>query len=146
MRLSFDNRGVFGRVSYPGVIGGTDPGRDSIGLEYPLGQPYEHLYGGAIWVGGKLDTARSGTSTPVVAVATGYEGWTGPYFEFFPGSSPADTIWKMNGRGVQRPQSWDAYWGDAIPRVSISDNDHYCTYIVPIRTLQYASTNMFHCD
>ena len=128
MVMSFDNRGTFGRVSYPGVINGFDPGPDSVGLAYPLGQPYEHLFGGGIYVGGKLDTSRSGTAPQVTLVTTSYEGWTGPYFEFFPGSAPADTIWKVRGRGVQRPPSWDAYWGDAIPRVSISDNDDYCTY------------------
>ena len=56
MRLCFDNRGVFGRIAYPGVIGGIDPGPDSIGLEYPIGQPYEHIFGAGLWIGGKLDT------------------------------------------------------------------------------------------
>jgi hypothetical protein len=128
MRLTFDNRGTFGRVAYAGVIGGIDPGPDSIGLAYPIGQPYEHVFGAGFWVGGKLDTAQSGTSTPIRLVTTGYEGWAGPYFEFFPGFSPADSIWKVTGRGVPRPQSWNAYWGNLIPAVSFSDNDHYCLY------------------
>jgi hypothetical protein len=128
MRLIFDNRGTFGRVAYPGVIGGLDPGPDSVGLAYPIGLPYEHVFGAGLWIGGKLDTAQSGTSTPIRLVTTGYEGWAGPYFEFFPGSSPADSIWKVTGRGVPRPQSWNAYWGNLIPTVSISDNDHYCLY------------------
>jgi hypothetical protein len=29
---------------------------------------------------------------------------------------------------VPRPQSWNAYWGNLIPAVSFSDNDHYCLY------------------
>jgi hypothetical protein len=128
MRLIFDNRGAFGRVAYAGVIGGLDPGPDSVGLAYPIGQPYEHVFGAGLWVGGKLDTAQIGTSTPVTIVTTGYEGWAGPYFEFYPGSSPADSIWKATGRGAPRPQSWDVYWGNLIPAVSFSDNDHYCLY------------------
>ena len=128
MRLCFDNRGVIGHAAYPGVIGGIDPGPDSIGLEYPLGQPYEHIFGGGVWVGGKLDTAQIGTSAPITLVTTAYEGWSGPYFEFYPGSSLGDSIWKVSGRGIPRPTSWEAYWGDLIPSVSFSDNDHYCLY------------------
>jgi hypothetical protein len=128
MRLAFDNRGTFGRVPYPGVIGGVDPGPDSVGLAYPIGQPYEHVFGAGLWVGGKLDTAQIGTSTPIRIVTTGYEGWQGPFFEFFPGSTPADTIWKVAGRGVQRPPSWETFWGGSIYRTSVSDNDQYCTY------------------
>ena len=128
MRLCLDNRGTFGRTPYPGVIGGTDPGGDSIGLSYPIGQPYEHIFGAGLWVGGILDTAQIGTSTPVKLVTTGYEGWTGPYFEFWPGSTPADTIWEVLGRGIPRPSSWETYWDNLIPAVSFSDNDRYCLY------------------
>ena len=126
--LCLDNRGTFGRTPYPGVIGGTDPGGDSVGFAYPVGQHYEHIFGAGLWVGGLLDTAESGTSTPLKLVSVGYEGWNGPYFEFFPGTSPADTIWEVTGRGVQRPSSWDAYWGTLIPTISFSDNDHYYLY------------------
>lgn len=90
MRLCFDNRGVIGRMAYP------DFPNDSIGLEYPLGSACEHVFGGGLWVGGKLDTAQSGTSMPIRLVSTAYEGWSGPLFEFFPGNSVADTIWKVN--------------------------------------------------
>ena len=127
MLLNFDNRGVFGRASYPGVWFGIDPGPDSVGLAYPVGQPFEHLFGAGIWVGGKLDTAHIGTSPQIIGVTTGCDDIY-PGIEFYPGNLPADTIWKVHGRGVQRPQTWDAYWGDAIPGVSLSDNDHYCTY------------------
>ncbi len=128
MHLCFDNRGVLGHAAYPGVIGGVDPGADSIGLEYPLGSPYEHIFGAGLWVGGKLDTARIGTSTPIRLVTAAYEGWSGPYCEFFPGPSSADSIWRVNGRGVPRPASWNNYWGNLIPPSSFSDNDHYCLY------------------
>ena len=100
-RLCFDNRGSFGQVCYPGVIGGTSG--DSVGLAYPIGQPYEHIFGAGLWIGGKLDTARVGTSPQVTCVTVGYEGWSWPYFEFWPRSSPADTIWEVIGRGVPRP-------------------------------------------
>lgn len=131
MRLCFRNSGTMGRISYPG----TSIARDSIGLEYPIGAPYEHILGAGLWVGGKLDTARAGTSTPIRLVSTAYEGWAGPLSEFSGGPSPADTIWKVIGRGVPRPPSWDAYWGNSIPSVSVSDNDHYCAYrdnLVPV--------------
>lgn len=83
MKMPLDNRGAFGRVCYPGVIGGTDPGPQFIGLEYPIGQPYEHLFGAGLWVGGILDTSTSGNPVFVKGVTVGYEGWSGPYFEFF---------------------------------------------------------------
>lgn len=121
MRLCFDNRGACGRVAYPA-------GMDSLGLEYPVGSPYEHVFGAGLWIGGKLDTAQIGSSAPITLVSTGYEGWSGPYFEFWPGSSPADSIWEVFGRGIPRPSSWGGYWGNLIPGVSFSDNDHYCLY------------------
>lgn len=125
MSLAFDNRGSAGRVAYSGVI----PQPDSLpGLEYPIGSGYEHLFGMGLWVGGILDTSTGPAPSLVRAVTTGYEGWQGPYFEFYPGSSPADSIWKVNGRGVPRPSDWDVYWGNLVPHVSFSDNDHYCLY------------------
>jgi hypothetical protein len=130
MRLCFDNRSTMGRLSYPGGSGFNN--LDSVGLEYPVGYPpsrgYEHIIGAALWVGGKLDTSQIGTSSPIKLVTTGYEGWRGPFCEFYPGSSPADSIWKVSGRGVPHPPGWNTYWGDLIPPVSISDNDHYCLY------------------
>ena len=130
MLMPLDNRGAFGRVSYRGVIGGTDPGPDSIGLEFPLGQPYEHLFGAGLWVGGKLDTARVGTSPEITAVTTGYEGWIGPYFEFFPGTSAADSIFKIYKPYPPKPPGWDDPSGleGAIPYHPISDADFYMKY------------------
>lgn len=125
MRLCFNNEGVFGRVAYPQ---GINTLQDSIGLEYPIGSSYEHIFGGGLWVGGILDTSIGPTPAFVRAVTTAYEGWAGPYFEFFPGSSLIDSIWKVVGRGVPRPSSWETYWGNSIPRFSFSDNDHYCMY------------------
>lgn len=129
MRLCFDNSGAFGHVVYSPRGGTTPP--DSLGLEYPIGQPYEHIYGGGIWIGGKVDTSRTGTSTPIPLVTAAYEGYGGginALFQFNPGSSQADTIWKVTGRGVPRPQGWETYWGNLIPALSVSDNDHYCLY------------------
>ena len=123
MKIQLNNLGAFGRYAHPG-----GSSTDTLGLEYPIGQRIEHLFGAGVWVGGKLDTARAGTSTPLRLVSVAYEGWAGPIHEFYPGASPADTIWKLNGWGVPRPPSWNSYWGDAIPRFSMSNNDHYMCY------------------
>lgn len=134
MKMKLDNRGAFGRVSYNGVIGGQDPGNDSIGLEYPLGRPYEHIFGAGIWVGGILDTATSGPPVYVRGVTVGYEGWQGPYFEFWPGGSPGDTIFRIyknpDGTYPPKPAGWDDPSGleGAIPYNPISDADFYMKY------------------
>ena len=129
MKLAINNRGIIGRQAYPG--GGTDgtvAPPDSIGLEYPAGQKIEHVFGGGLWIGGLLDTI----SDPNVhgpqrrAVTTVYEGWAG-YDETYPGETPADTLWKINGRDAPKPPGWDAYWGP-IPYRPVSDNDIYCQY------------------
>lgn len=132
MRVQLDNEGVFGRQAY---IGGS-PSQASglLGLEYPIGQPYEHIFGGGIWVGGYLDTARVGTSVPVRAVSTAYEGWSGPLNEFFPGTTSQDSIWRIFGRNTPKPPNWDSYWGGAIPYNPISDADFYMTYTDTQRT------------
>lgn len=133
MRIRIDNLGQWGRNAF---LGGSPPYETGlIGFEYPVGSHVEHLYGGGVWVGGKLDTARIGTSPQLRLVSTAYEGWSGPLNEFFPGSSPADTIWKVNFRGVPRPPSWESYWGNLIPRVSVSDNDMYMIYTDYQRTV-----------
>ncbi len=124
MQMQLDNRGVFGRYAFPGGPTSTE----SMGFEYPIGQKIEHLYGAGLWVGGKLDTARAGTSTAISLVTVAYEGWSGPMNEFYPGYSLADSIWKVIGRGIVRPSSWESYWGNSIPRVSVSDNDFYMCY------------------
>jgi hypothetical protein len=127
LRLTLDTRGTVGLTAYQASIGGTMP-CDTIGVQYPAGALVEHIYGSGLWVGGKLDTSQSGTGPAVRLVSTAYEGWYEPYCEFFTGSTSADTIWKVQGRSVARPQGWDAYWGDLIPRSSLSDNDHYVLY------------------
>jgi len=126
MKTQMDNTGTFGRQAYDPPDPATSTGL--LGLEYPVGQPYEHLFGAGIWVGGLLDTARVGTSPPIRAVSTAYEGWSGPLNEFFPSSSSADTIFRINGKNAPKPAAWDAYWGGAIPYKPISDNDFYMTY------------------
>jgi hypothetical protein len=133
MRLALDNRGSFGRVSYPGVIGNSNYDPDSIGLEYPIGQPYEHIFGGGIWVGGILDTSTSSTQRLVRGVTTGYEGWSGPFWEFFPGTSAADSIFRVFKSGNSyppKPSAWDEATGleGALPWRPISDADYYMKY------------------
>jgi len=127
MRMWMDNRSVFGRQGYPGGSAAMPSGE--LGLEYPLGQPIEHIFGGGIWVGGLLDTSRGPTPQPPVrAVTTGYEGWSGPLVEMFPGSSPADSFWRASKNDLVEPPGWSSYWGNALPFKPISDNDLYCTY------------------
>jgi hypothetical protein len=125
MRLCLSNRGAMGYFGY------TVPPApcSSRGLEYPVGDTtIEHLVAGGLWVGGILDTSQGGAASPVPLVTTAFEGGAGPNYEFFPETSAADSIWTVQGRGVPRPASWESYWGDLIPRVSFSDNDHYCMY------------------
>lgn len=131
MKLAISNKGDFGRVAYrpcdlTNPTGGLP--NDSIGLEFPIGARVEHIYGGGLWIGGLLDTARVGTSTPLRLVSCSYEGWSGPLYEFLPGGGPADTIWKANRRMTTPPAGWDEYWGTSLPFNPISDQDLYCTY------------------
>ncbi len=123
MRVCFDNKGVFGKTAYS-----NNPASDSIGVEYPIGNRVDHLWGAGLWVGGKLDTSSAGNGPQVALVSTAYEGWAGPMNEFFPGPLPADTIWRIAGRNIPHPPEWYQYWGNAIDDRTFSDNDHYCTY------------------
>jgi len=123
MRVNFDNRGVFGKPVYPDPIL-----PESLGIEYPIGQRFEHIYGGGLWIGGKLDTSISGTGQRIKVVSTAFEGWAGPLFEFFPGSSASDSIWKAYGRTAPKPAGWDVYWGTSLPYHPVADQNFYCTY------------------
>ncbi len=130
MRLQWNNCGVMGHIaypphSYPNPYTGPP---DSLGLEYPIGSRVEHLRGGGLWIGGKLDTSRVGSGPQVRVVSTTFEGYTGPWFEFFPGSTVSDTIWKLNGRAQPKPVGWDEYWQGGLNYQPLSDNDHYCTF------------------
>ncbi len=130
MRMMLDNRGSFGRVAYPGGLSSGFP-EDSLGLEYPIGTPIEHMYGAGIWVAAQIDTTRGGTGQRIKAVSTGYEGYGGGVnnlFEMFPGATPSDSIWRINGKNAPKPPNWDAYWGTSFPFKPISDNDFYCAY------------------
>ena len=87
MKVKLDNYGTMGRYAYKeGEAAALRAGK--VGLEYPIGQPYEHLFGSGVWIGGLLDTSASGGSAPVRGVSVAYEGWSGPYHEFFPGNTP----------------------------------------------------------
>ncbi|MFN0157511.1 MAG: T9SS type A sorting domain-containing protein [Bacteroidota bacterium] len=130
MRLQWNNCGAMGHIAYrpfnPAFPGGAP--FDSLGFEYPIGSNVEHLYGGGLWIGGKLDTSRFGDAPQVKLVSTTFEGWSGPYFEFFPGSTSSDTIWKIDGRTQPKPAGWDEYWQGGLEYRPLSDNDHYCTF------------------
>lgn len=130
MKLQMMNNGTYGHISYPpfnpGNPGGAPP--ESLGLEYPMGSNIEHIWGGGIWVGGKLDTSASGTGRQLPLVSTSWEGWAGPYVEFYPGNGPGDVMWSIQGRSAPKPAGWDAYWRGALPYQPLSDNDVHCMY------------------
>ena len=119
MRVQLNNWGVFGQAA--------PFSDDSIGIEYPIGADVEHLYGGGIWVGGRLDTSATGTFPPLTLVSSAYEGWVGPE-EFKPGLLPADTFWTVEGQGNPKPDGWDEYWGSALPFRSMADHSLHCWY------------------
>jgi hypothetical protein len=132
MKIMLNNAGAMGKAAYPPFRPTLSPPTpaDSLGLEYPIGQRIEHLFGGGIWIGGRLDTTRgSGTNEPLRLVTCSYEGWAGPLFEMYPGSDQADTIWRASReRPDQKPADWDSYWGGSLPFKPISDQDFYMTY------------------
>lgn len=131
MRMWINNVGAMGRVAVPPFRPTPGPPLDSLGLEYPIGQPVEHLFGGGLWIGGLLDTARVGTSPQLRLVTVTYEGWAGPYYEMFPGSTPEDTLYILHNASrhdTVEPPGWHAYWGGALPFRPVSDHDIYYTY------------------
>jgi hypothetical protein len=131
MKVELMNVGSMGRVAYPPFHESPSPPRaESLGLEYPVGDRIEHLYGGGVWVGGLIDTARyPATSPPIRLTSVAYEGWAGPYFEFRPGENAAnDRFWAANRRDSVAPPGWEAYWKGSLPFHPISDQDFYCTY------------------
>lgn len=123
MEMWINNVGAMGRVAIPPFRSQPNPPADSLGLEYPAGQRIEHLFGGGIWIGGKVN------NTPRVSLS--YEGWTGPFYEFYPGSSAEDitpSLHIASRRDTVKPAGWDAYWGGSLPFRPISDRDIYYTY------------------
>ena len=130
MKVQLCNVGAFGKISYPPFWLAPSPPPESLGLEYPVAgfDPIEHVYGAGLWVGGLRDTSATGGGVPLRGVSTVYEGWEGPYYEFFPGTSPADTIWKSSRLMPGPPPGWDAYWGPAFPYRPVSDQDYHCVY------------------
>ncbi len=128
MRMMMNNVGAIGHVTYPPFnVGGANIPAESLGLEYPIGQRVEHLFGGGVWIAGLLDTSAAGNIAPLRLTSTSYEGWGGGY-EFYPGSTAADTIWVASRREAVEPPGWRQYWGSAVPYRPISDQDFYCTY------------------
>jgi hypothetical protein len=130
MRMRLSNVGSFGHVACPPFNpgGAGSCAAESLGLEYPVGQAIEHIYGGGIWVGGLLDTTGSSHSTPMRLVSVTYEGAGGPDFEFYPGASPADTFWSASRSDQAAPPGWSDYWGSSLPYRPISDQDLACAY------------------
>lgn len=129
MKLQMDNGGALGYVTYPPR---TNAPRDSIGLEYPVGQKIEHIYGGGIWVAGQIDTSVAGNRPKIKRVSTAYEGY-GPsggseLFEFYPRQAAADSFWVGRKGDSLKPPGWEAYWGATYPYKPISDRDLYCVY------------------
>lgn len=127
MQVQHNNNGAFGRIAYQFPPFPYPPAPESIGVAYPIGF-VEHVFGGGFWLAGKLDTARIGTTPQRKLVSLCYEGWAGPYYEFFPGTNPADTIWIANRSMSSPPPGWYEYWGSSLPFNPISDQDMYCTY------------------
>lgn len=126
MQIEMDNYGTMGRYAYPeGEAAALRAGK--VGLAYPANTPYEHLFGSGVWIGGMLDTAQVGNSPPIRGVSLAYEGWTGPYHEFFPGNTPADSIWH-GGTGIPKPAGWDAYWGNMLAYNPIAHDERYMKY------------------
>lgn len=130
MKLRYCNLGAFGRAACPPVLPGDSAwcGINDRGLVYPAGSGNEHLAGAGLWIGGRLDTAASGTSTPVRLVSVSYEGWAGPFYEFSPDDSAADSIWCVPGQSAPKPPGWDQYWSNDLPYRPFSDNNQYCRY------------------
>lgn len=132
MKIKLNNLGSMGRIVCPPwtPTPNTTPCTNDLGLEYPVGDRIEHLYGGGLWIGGLLDTARApNTSPPLRLVTTSYEGWSGPFYETFPGVDPSvDRFWTANRFDSVAPPGWEAYWGGGLPFKPISDQDYYVTY------------------
>lgn len=122
MKIAFDNSAVFGRYS---MASGNYPG---FGIRYPVPSLIEHLYGGGIWIGGKVDTTSGGSGQRIKVVSTGYEGWFGPLREFFPPNPATDTVWRIFGRNAPKPPGWDEYWGTSLPYRAPADENFFCRY------------------
>jgi hypothetical protein len=109
---------------------------NTMGCEYPAGTDIEHIFGGSIWIGGIIDTTRTGVPREVTAVTTGYEGWSGPHYEFYPSESAADSFWIVTS--PVKPAGWDQYWGTSLPFRQVSEQDFYCTYTDTFQTPRVA--------
>ncbi|MBS4027821.1 MAG: T9SS type A sorting domain-containing protein [Ignavibacteriales bacterium] len=122
MKMIMSNYGCVGRAAWsPSSVSPAE----TLGMNYPNGSTLEHIYGGGIWVGGKIDTTVAGTGNYIKVVSTGYES-NGATREFFPGSSPLDKLWIV--RDTIKPPDWDTYWGGSLPFRKISDEDFNCKY------------------
>ena len=66
MRVWLSNKMTMGIQAWDVQTGAQMPYEPHLGLEYPLGQPIEHLYGAGPWFGGKVDG--------IIHVDEGYNG------------------------------------------------------------------------
>jgi len=98
LRLVVTNFGVVGRGEVRGLP------EDFVVCEYPANSGIEHLYGGGIWVGAKIDTSTNPRIRKVIAaVTTGWEGWAGPWVETYPTDDPRDTIYVTSVNNLNEP-------------------------------------------
>ncbi len=125
-KAKMNNLGVIGGIAYyrfPEPLGG-----DSLGFEFPIGDFTEHIYGAGLWIGGRMDTSSLGGGSPIALTSVTYEGWSGPYYELYPGTTPGDSFWTATRRDSIPPEGWNEYWGGALPFNPRSDRDYYCFY------------------
>jgi hypothetical protein len=115
IRVWESNNSSLGRVAGGSVAQSTPP--DGFGLEYPENEGIEHLFGAGPWIGAIVDTGQPGHQRSVMAVTTGYEGWSGPLLEFFGNPDGRDSFFLTDIRTRRNAL------GDTVNRRGI-DDDH----------------------
>ncbi|MBM4166025.1 MAG: hypothetical protein FJ218_03785 [Ignavibacteria bacterium] len=123
LRILMSNSSTIGKLAWTQT--GSSVPAETLGMEYPNGSGIEHIYGGGLWIAGKIDTTSAQIGQYVTAVTTGYEG-NSALKEMYPGSSTLDKIWIV--QEDVKPPDWDSYWGSQLPFKKVSDEDFYCRY------------------
>ena len=80
MWLTASNYGFFGHendYNYPGCI-------------FPAFSNQDYLFWGGLWLGAVVEDS--------ILVSCGCEGWAGPHYQFFPGTTEADKIERRSNR------------------------------------------------
>jgi len=114
IRLVVTNMGVLGAGGEAGLPEGM------LHCEYPPGSGEDHLYGCGVWIGAIV------SDTPYVS--TGWEGWAGPWYEFYPSDADWDTIWVAS---VPETLHGLPYRDPYIP---VSQQDFICKYSDDFKT------------